>query len=66
MDLNKLGQQIMKNRTTGSHGSKVAWLKIKWIRFKKNEPHMITYNYEPQVDTPFEETNVGFSNKENM
>lgn len=53
MDLTKLGQQIMKNRKTNSRGSKVAWLKIKWLRFEKNEPHTIQLKYELQEDTPY-------------
>ena len=38
------------NRKTDIHGNKVQWLKIRWIRFKKEHPMQMLYKLTVDED----------------
>ena len=45
------------NRKTDIHGNKVQWLKIRWIRFKKEHPMQILYKLTVDEDEEFKIVN---------
>lgn len=45
-DLQTLASKVMVNTKITADGSPVRWLKIKWLRFVKEEPSIIYFKYE--------------------
>lgn len=45
-DLQKLVDTMTPNTTVNTNKEKVQWLKIKWLRFEKENPFLIKYKYE--------------------
>lgn len=57
-DLTSLGKQLMQNRTKNTKQETVNWLRIKWLRFQKATPFVISYKYELQTDLEFKSLDV--------
>lgn len=44
IDVKDLGNNLMKNRKTGSDGELIQWLKVKCFRFEKKRPSIVSTN----------------------
>jgi hypothetical protein len=51
MDFKKLSTLFMKNTSKTVTGETVQWLKIKWLRFEKNDPLTIKFKYRLNEET---------------
>ena len=51
----------IENRKTYIHGSKVQWLKIRWIRFKKEHPMQMLYKLIVDEDEEIKIVNLNKS-----
>ena len=51
------------NRETDIHGNKVQWLKIRWIRFKKNRSMQMLYKLTMDEDEEFKIVNLNKSKR---
>lgn len=46
LDLKDLKNNLMQNRSLGTNGEKVQWLKVKCFRFEKKKPNIVLYRYD--------------------
>lgn len=46
LNLQKLSENLIKNRNIDEDGNKVSWLKVKCLRYQKAEPNTIFYRYD--------------------
>lgn len=45
-DFKSLAKEVLQNKSTDSNGEKVQWLKIKWLRFRKDQPNVMFFKYD--------------------
>lgn len=55
-DLKELCDTMLLNVTLNTDKEKVNWLKVKWLRFEKNDPYIIKYKYD--LNGTFMEINI--------
>lgn len=46
LNLQKLCENLIKNRNIDEDGKKVSWLKVKCVRYQKTDPNTIFYRYD--------------------
>jgi len=56
-NLEKLVGSMIQNTNLNTEKEKVNWLKIKWMKFQKNEPYIMQYKYDQQ-ETVFKKLNT--------
>lgn len=60
VDLKSVASDTLKPQLTDEHGEKMAWLKVKCLKFKSDEVGIMLYKYSHEVGTPYSVMNKNF------